>query len=92
MNTLTIILIVLTIVLLIANITMFTMERKTTKNEFSFDKSKVKIILLASEDAHELVKSEIKLTKEYYVINSSIGDLKTKHGTIFISAYLVEKK
>lgn len=92
MNTLTIILIVLTIVLLIGNIIIFAIERTTTKNEFSFDESKVEIILLASEDAHKLVESEIELNKEYYVINSSIGDLKTKHGIIFISAYLVEKK
>lgn len=94
MNTLTIILIVLTATLLIANIVMFVTERATTKNkyELNFDESKVKIILLASEDAHKLVEKEIKLTKEYYVLNSSIGYLKTKHGTIYISAYLVERK
>ena len=44
MNTLTIILIVLAIVLLISNITIFTIER-TTKQELNFDKSKVKIML-----------------------------------------------
>lgn len=92
MNTLTIILIALTATLLIANIVIFTIERTTTKNEFSFDKSKVEIILLASEDAYKLVESEIKVNKEYYVLSSSIGDLKTKHGTIFISAYLVERE
>ena len=92
MNTLTIVLIALTAALLIANIVMFTMERKSMKYELNFDESKVQIILLASEDAHKLVESEIKLTKEYYVINSSIGDLKTKHGVIYISAFLVERK
>lgn len=92
MNTLTIILIALTIVLLIVNILAFTIEHTTTKNEFTFDKSKVKIILLASEDAHKLVESEIELNKKYYVINSSVGSLKTKHGPIFISAYLVESE
>lgn len=89
MNALTIILIVLTATLLIANIVMFVMGH-TKKNELSFDKSKAKIIILASEDAHELVESEIKLNNEYYILSSSIGDLKTKHGTIYISAYLVE--
>lgn len=92
MNTLTIILIVLTATLLIANIVMFTAERTATKNELNFDKTKAKIILLASEDAHELVKSEAGMIKKYDVLDSTIGDLKTKHGTIFISAYLVEKK
>lgn len=92
MNTLTIILIVSTATLLIANIVMFTIERTTTKHELNFDKTKAKIILLASEDEDELVKSELGITKEYCVLNSSIGDLKTKHGTIFISAYLVERK
>lgn len=91
MNTLTIILIVLTIVLLISNITIFTIER-TTKQELNFDKSKVKIVLFASEDAHEIVKSEIEMTKKYCVLDSAIGDLKTEHGAVFISAHLVEKK
>lgn len=92
MNKLIIILILLTATLLIANIVMFTIERKTTKNELNFDKTKTKIILLTSEDAHKIVKSEIKITKKYNVLDSAIGDLKTKHGPIFISAYLVERK
>lgn len=91
MDTLTIILIVLTVVLLIANIVMFTIER-TEKHELNFDKTKTKIILLTSEDAHKIVKSEIKITKKYNGLDSAIGDLKTKHGPIFISAYLVERK
>ena len=91
MNTLTIILIVLTATLLIANIVMFTIER-TTKQELNFDKSRVKIVLFASEDAHEIVKSEIEMTKKYCVLDSAIGDLKTEHGAVFISAHLVEKK
>lgn len=91
MNTLTIILIVLTVVLLIANIVMFTIER-TEKHELNFDKSKVKIIILASEDERELVKSEVEMTKKYYALNSSSGYLKTEHGYIYIRAYLVEIK
>lgn len=91
MNTLTIILIISTIVLLIANIVMFTMER-TEKHEFNFDKSKVKIIILASEDERELVKSEVEMTNKYYVLDSTNGYLKTEHGYIYIRAYLVEIK
>lgn len=62
MNTLTIILIALTAALLIANIVMFVMER-TTKQELNFDKTKAKIILLASEDEDEIIKEEIKMFK-----------------------------
>ena len=91
MNTLTIILIISTIVLLIANIVMFTIER-TEKHELNFDKSKVKIMLFASEDEHELVKSEAEMTKKYYVLDSAAGYLKTEHGYIYIKAYLVERK
>lgn len=91
MNTLTIILIISTIVLLIANIVMFTIER-TEKHELNFDKTKAKIILLASEDEHELVKSEAEMTKKYYVLDSAAGYLKTEHGYIYIKAYLVEMK
>lgn len=91
MDTLTIILIISTIVLLIANIVMFTMER-TEKHEFNFDKSKVKIIILASEDERELVKSEVEMTNKYYVLDSTNGYLKTEHGYIYIRAYLVEIK
>ena len=65
MDTLTIILIVLTIVLLIANIVIFAIER-TEKNELNFDKSKAKIILFVSEDARALVESEVEMTKKYY--------------------------
>lgn len=92
MNTLTIILIALTATLLIANIVMFTAERTATKNELNFDKTKAKIILLASEDEHELVKSEAEMTKKYYVLDSAAGYLKTEHGYIYIKAYLVEIK
>lgn len=92
MNTLTIILIALIATLLIANIVMFVMERTATKHELNFDKTKAKIILLASEDEDELVKSELGITKKYYVLDSATDALKTKHRTIFISAYLVERK
>lgn len=91
MDTLTIILIVLTIVLLIANIVIFAIER-TEKNELNFDKSKAKIILFVSEDARALVESEVEMTKKYYALNSSSGYLKTEHGYIYIKAYLVEIK
>ncbi len=91
MNTLTIILIVLAIVLLIANIVMFVMEH-TKKNELSFDKSKVKIMLFASEDEDEIIKEEIKMFKKYYTLDSAIGSLETEHGYIYIKAYLMERK
>ena len=92
MDTLTIILIALTATLLIANIVMFVMERTATKHELNFDKSKVKIIILASEDERELVKSEVEMTNKYYVLDSTNGYLKTEHGYIYIRAYLVEIK
>lgn len=91
MDALTIILIVLAIVLLIANITIFTIER-SAKQELSFDKSKVKIILFASEDEDEIIKEEIKMFKKYYTLDSAIGSLETEHGYIYIKAYLVERK
>lgn len=91
MNTLTIILIALTIVLFIANITIFTIER-TTKQELNFDKSKVKIVLFASEDEDELAKSEVAIPKKYCVLDSTTGYLKAEHGYIYIKAYLVERK
>lgn len=91
MNTLTIILIVLAIVLLISNITIFTIER-TTKQELNFDKSKVKIVLFASEDEDELAKSKVAVSKKYCVLDSTAGYLKTEHGYIYIKAYLVERK
>ena len=91
MNTLTIILIVLAIVLLISNITIFTIDH-TTKQELNFDKSKVKIVLFASEDEDELAKSEVAIPKKYYVLDSTGGYLKAEHGYIYIRAYLVEIK
>lgn len=92
MNELTIVLIILTIVVLISNIVIFVIERATTKNELNFDKSKVKIMLFASEDEHELVKSAVEMTNKYYVLDSTNGYLKTEHGYIYIKAYLVEIK
>lgn len=92
MNTLTIILIALTATLLIANIVMFTIERTTTKNELNFDKSKVKIMLFASENEDEIIKEEIKMFKKYHTSDSAIGSLDTEHGYIYIRAYLVEIK
>ena len=91
MNTLTIILIVLTATLLIANIVMFVMEH-TKKNELSFDKSKVKIMLFASENEDELAKSKVAVSKKYCVLDSTAGYLKAEHGYIYIKAYLVERK
>ena len=67
MNTLTIILIVLTAVLLIANIVMFTIER-TEKHELNFDKSKVKIMLFASEDEDEEMITQPFLNLEVELI------------------------
>ena len=92
MNTLTIILIALTTTLLIANIVMFTIERTTTKHELNFDKSKVKIMLFASEDEDELAKSKVAVSKKYCVLDSTAGYLKAEHGYIYIKAYLVERK
>lgn len=91
MDALTIILIALAIVLLIANITIFTIER-SAKQELSFDKSKVKIMLFASEDEDEIIKEEIKMFKKYYTLDLAIGSLETEHGYIYIRAYLVEIK
>lgn len=91
MNTLTIILIVLTVVVLIANIVMFMIER-TEKHELNFDKSKVKIMFFASEDEDEIIKEQIKMDKKYYVLDSAAGNLKTEHGNIYIRAHIVEKK
>ena len=90
MNTLTIILIALAIVLLISNITIFTIEH-TTKQELNFDKSKVKIVLFASEDEDELAKSEVAVSKKYCVLDSTAGYLKAEHGYIYIKAYPVDK-
>lgn len=92
MNTLTIILIALTATLLIANIVMFTIERKTEKHELNFDKSKVKIMLFASENEDEIIKEEIKMFKKYNTLDSAIGSLETKCDYIYIKAYLVERK
>lgn len=92
MNTLTIILIVLTATLLIANIVMFTIERTATKYELNFDKSKVKIMLFASENEDEIIKEEIKMFKKYNTLDSAIGSLETKCGYMYIRAYLVEIK
>ena len=92
MNTLTIILIALTTTLLIANIVMLTIERTTTKHELNFDKSKVKIMLFASEDEDELAKSKVAVSKKYCVLDSTAGYLKAEHGYIYIEAYLVERK
>lgn len=91
MNTLTIILIVLTAALLIANIVMFTIEH-TKKHKLSFDKSKTRIILVASENTREILESDNEMTKKYCVLNSSNGYFKTEHGSVFIKAYLVEGK
>ena len=92
MNILTIILIALTATLLISNIVMFTIEHTTEKHELNFDKSKVKIMLFASEDEDELAKSKVAVSKKYCVLDSTAGYLKAGHGYIYIKAYLVERK
>lgn len=91
MNALTIILIALTATLLIANILIFTIEH-TKKHELNFDKSKVKIMLFASENEDEIIKEEIKMFKKYNISDSAIGSFDTEHGYIYIRAYLVEIK
>lgn len=78
MDILTIILIVLTATLLIANIVMFATERMTTKYELNFDKSKVKIMLFASENEDEIIKEEIKMLKKILYIRFSDWQLRNK--------------
>lgn len=91
MNTLTIILIVLTIVLLIANIVLFVIER-ITERKYTFDKSKAKVVILASTDRLELEKEDANIIRKYNVLDTASGDLKTQHETIYIKSYLTEKK
>lgn len=91
MNTLTIILIVSTIALLIANITIFTIERMTAR-KYAFDKSKAKVVILASTDRLELEKEEANIIRQYNVLDTASGDLKTQHETIYIKSYLAEKR
>lgn len=91
MNTLTIILIVLTATLLIANIVMFTIER-TEKHELNFAKSKTDIILLASKDEDEIIEGENMMSNKYNILYSTANHIKTEHDTIYIKAYLVERK
>ncbi|WP_171301003.1 hypothetical protein [Enterococcus cecorum] len=78
MNTLTIILIVSTIVLLIANIVLFVIERITERN-YTFDKSKAKVVILASTDRLELEKEDANIIRKYNVLDTASGDLKTQH-------------
>lgn len=91
MNALTIVLIILTIVLLVVNITIFTIERMTER-KYTFDKSKVKVVILASTDRLELEKEGANIIRKYNVLDTASGDLKTQHETIYIKSYLAEKK
>jgi len=91
MDILIIILIVSVIVLWIANFVISAIER-TEKHELNFDKSKVKIMLFASENEDEIIKEEIKMFKKYNTLDSAIGSLETKCGYMYIRAYLVEIK
>lgn len=91
MNTLLIVLIILTIVLLVANITIFTIERMTER-KYTFDKSKAKVVILASTDRLELEKEGANIIRQYNVLDTASGDLKTQHETIYIKSYLAEKK
>ena len=91
MDILIIILIVSVIVLWIANFVISAIGR-TEKHELNFDKSKVKIMLFASENEDEIIKEEIKMFKKYNTLDSAIGNLETKCGYMYIRAYLVEIK
>ena len=91
MNTLTIILIVLTIVVLIANIVLFVIER-ITERKYTFDKSKAKVVILASTDRLELEKEDANIIRKYNVLDTASGNLKTQHETIYIKSYLAEKR
>ena len=85
MNTL---LILLTIVLLISNIVLFVVERR----KYTFDRTKAKVIILASADRLEIEKEDADIIKKYNVLDTACGDLKTQHETIYIKSYLAEKR
>lgn len=81
-------LIIQTIVLLISIIILFVVERR----KYTFDKTKAKVIILASSDRLEIEKRDADIIKKYNVLDTASGDLKTQHETIYIKSYLAEKR
>ena len=81
-------LIIQTIVLLISIIVLFVVERR----KYTFDKTKAKVIILASSDRLEIEKEDADIIKKYNVLDMASGDLKTQHETIYIKSYLAEKR
>ena len=81
-------LIIQTIVLLISIIVLFVVERR----KYTFDKTKAKVIILASSDRLEIEKRDADIIKKYNVLDAASGDLKTQHETIYIKSYLAEKR
>ena len=81
-------LIIQTIVLLISIIVLFVVERR----KYTFDKTKAKVIILASTDRLEIEKEDADIIKKYNVLDMASGDLKTQHETIYIKSYLAEKR
>ena len=81
-------LIIQTIVLLISIIVLFVVERR----KYTFDKTKAKVIILASSDRLEIEKRDADIIKKYNVLDMASGDLKTQHETIYIKSYLAEKR
>ena len=81
-------LIIQTIVLLISIIVLFVVERR----KYTFDKTKAKVIILASSDRLEIEKRDADIIKKYNVLDTASGDLKIQHETIYIKSYLAEKR
>lgn len=81
-------LIIQTIVLLISTIVLLVVERR----KYTFDKTKSKVIILASTDRLEIEKKDADIIKKYNVLDTASGDLKTQHETIYIKSYLAEKR
>ncbi|MDZ5584756.1 hypothetical protein [Enterococcus cecorum] len=81
-------LIIQTIVLLISIIVLFVVERR----KYTFDKTKAKVIILASSDRLEIEKRDADIIKKYNVLDTASGDLKKQHETIYIKSYLAEKR
>lgn len=73
------------------NITLKRAQRITERN-YTFDKSKAKVAILASTDRLELEKEDANIIRKYNVLDTASGDLKTQHETIYIKSYLTEKK
>ncbi|MCJ0563764.1 hypothetical protein, partial [Enterococcus cecorum] len=76
------------IVLLISIIVLFVVERR----KYTFDKTKAKVIILASSDRLEIEKRDADIIKKYNVLDTASGDLKKQRETIYIKSYLAEKR